>query len=127
MYEDWGKILKILSIVNFKIKYSAIFKVYKYTFHGEVTLRFFEHLIIDGSVKGILAFWHFSRHSKLSSDKNRQLWHVWAAFNKSLGSKYDKTYKANYNQTSFNNKKQFIKQNIIILIIIYYDLYIILL
>lgn len=65
--------IKKYCIVNFKIKFFLLFKVNKHTFHGEVTLLIFEHLIVDRSVKGILTFWHFSRHSKLSSDKNRQL------------------------------------------------------
>ena len=38
---------------------------------------------------------HFSLHSKLSSARIRQYLQVWAAFNKSLGPRKDKTYKAN--------------------------------
>lgn len=51
------------------------------------------------NVSSIPSSLHFSRHNRLSSHKTCQYRQVWAARNKSLGSRNDKTYNASCTKT----------------------------
>lgn len=70
------------------------------TFQGEggwelVGGRCLNRLLIWLSIS-TLASLHFTRHSRLSSDRNLQLRQVWAARSRSRGSRNDSTYSANW-------------------------------
>jgi hypothetical protein len=69
------------------------------TFQGEVTEGTRCLLLwMVSRTSSIPASRHFSRHKRLSSARNRQLRHVWAARRRSRGSRNDSTYSANCNQ-----------------------------